>query len=71
MAEIEEKILISTQFKKDGFVASCIVDNEALQSQAKILPHMATTSLINFVVEMKAEDKKVRNIDYVFVAKLK
>ena len=71
-----QKILISTTHKlgeksgEGGYVATCTVDNEPLQTNPKETPRFAVDTLINFVVQTKKEQGQKRDVDYMFTTKL-
>jgi len=69
-AETMERILLTTDFIKGGYVAQCVTDNRSLVTEPKAAPYMAINHLINAVVKLKNEKGLRRNFDYIFTTKL-
>ncbi len=67
-----EKLLLSTELRDGGFVAKCEVDGQDLVT--KPYPdnsYLAMNYLIGVIVDMKKEKGQTREVDYIFVTKVK
>ena len=65
-----DRILLTTEFTKDGYIAQCIVDDKKLRTEAKPAPYTAINHLINVVIQRKKEKGLIRDLDYIFTTKL-
>jgi len=64
-----ERILLTTEFTKDGYIAKCITNNNELITGAYPDPHTAINHLVNVVVKRKQEIHQMRDVHYMFTTK--
>ena len=66
-----EKILVTTSFIKEGYVANATVDGEDWATKPKDAPYTAIKHLIDAIAAEKLTKGQKRDQDYIFVTKAK
>ena len=65
-----EKILLETEFTKDGYIAKCDVNGNQLKTGSYPAPYAAINHLISVVVQRKKDQGQSRDLHYIFTTKL-